>query len=154
MEIKRVREVLSCVIWGPPIGKGRPRFRVVAPKGKRPFAQVHPDAKSAKWEQRASVAMSIKARTPFSSETPVQLVVLAVHKRPQRLMRQKDPDGRLLRRGKPDGDNILKAVADALVLSDVIRDDKDVVDWRLVTVYGAKGEDPGVHVEVYEVESC
>jgi Holliday junction resolvase RusA-like endonuclease len=52
----------------------------------------------------------------------------------------------LLRTTKPDGDNVLKAVADALVKAGVLRDDVIVVDWRCVCEYAAKGEEPRVEV--------
>jgi Holliday junction resolvase RusA-like endonuclease len=126
---------------GPPVGKGRPR---VVRHGKKTHAYT-PEA-TARWERKAQALMREAwcGREPL--DEPVVLMVHAVAARPQRLLRKRDPDGRMVRIAKPDGDNVLKAVADALVGARVLKDDVLVVDWRCVCQYAAKGEEPRVEV--------
>jgi Holliday junction resolvase RusA-like endonuclease len=81
-------------------------------------------------------------------DEPVVLEVHAVAARPKRLMRKSDPDGRVVRTTKPDGDNVLKSAADALVQAGVLRDDVVVVIWTCVCEYAAKGEEPRVEVRL------
>jgi Holliday junction resolvase RusA-like endonuclease len=71
--------------------------------------------------------------------------VIAVFARPKRHKVKE----RAWRRGTPDGDNILKAVADGLQKARVIKNDTQVVDWRVRCVYGAEGEDAHLEVFVY-----
>lgn len=121
-----------------PRGKGRPRASVVAG-----HAHIHTPAETRKWE--AMLAELAREQLPAEVlESPVRVDVLAVEARPQRLLAawvrprpegwhedgtrggclREDP-GLLWRPGKPDADNVRKAVLDAL--STFWRDDKQVV---------------------------
>jgi Holliday junction resolvase RusA-like endonuclease len=51
---------------------------------------------------------------------------------------------------KPDGDNVLKAVADALQDAGVVTDDKVIVTATVESLYAAKGEGPSVEVSLGE----
>jgi Holliday junction resolvase RusA-like endonuclease len=77
---------------------------------------------------------------------PVRMSILLVHRRPKRLMRKKDPAGRLPKITAPDWDNAGKLVSDAL---EGVVYDNDAQLWDVSTtkVYGAKENDPP-HIEV------
>lgn len=136
------------VIDGDPVGKGRPR---VVLRAGHPHAYT--PAPTAAWEAKAAWL----ARNAWSARPPhdgaVSLDVLAVASRPKRLLRRCDPDDRMWRTSKPDGDNVLKAVADALVNAGVLRDDVLVVDWRVRCLYAARGEGPRVEVALHVVDA-
>lgn len=135
--------LLALIIPGAPVGKGRPR---VALRGGHPHAYT--PQPTAAWEAKAVwLARNQWGRQP-PAEVPVFLDVVAVCARPQRLLRRRDPDGRIWRTSKPDGDNVLKIVADALVAAGVLRDDVFVVDWHCRCVYAARDEGPSVEVRV------
>lgn len=130
--------VLDVVIPGPPVGKGRP---VASTRGG--LVSMRTPAKTAHWEGAAAAMMRELYKGPVINE-PCSLSVVAVGARPKSLMRKRDPPGRMLRTTKPDGDNVLKAAADSLVLAGVLRDDVLIVDWRCSCVYAAKDEGPSV----------
>jgi len=80
---------------------------------------------------------------------PVRMVMLFINKRPQRLMRKKDPDGRLPCPQMPDWDNAGKAISDALN-GVVYLDDKQVYDCHVIQMYAAKGEEPHIEIAIWE----
>jgi Holliday junction resolvase RusA-like endonuclease len=135
-------------INGPPIGKGRPRAFVVG--GSRPGSparvRAYTPEKTRSWERDAAWIMAEEWTSDAPYDGPVRVTVVAVAARPKRLMRKRDPDGTVWRCSKPDGDNVLKAVADAMVLARVIDDDVQIVDARVLSVYAAKGDGPRVDV--------
>jgi Holliday junction resolvase RusA-like endonuclease len=82
-----------------------------------------------------------RALPPLFEAGPVVLEVLAVYRRPQRM---KTP-WRLYRPGRPDGDNLLKAVQDA-GNGLLWKDDSQIVVAKISKMYAGAGEPP--HVEV------
>ena len=128
-------------IPGEPQGKGRPRFsratgRAFTPKG------------TAEWERGAAfVIRSDWGRAPIDS--PVVAKVTAVFSRPGRLLRKKDPDGRMPCTKKPDVDNVVKCVLDALTMGGALRDDKVV--WKVCAekLYASKDESGCVEIELF-----
>ena len=125
-------------ILGQPIGKGRPRFRRVS-------GHAYTPAKTVNWESLAAEVFADGWKgAPL--DCPVSLEVTAVFARPKKLMRAKDPDGRVVHVARPDLDNIEKAVADSLSKAGVLRDDSLIchsVAWKF---YAAKDEGPRVEV--------
>lgn len=124
-------------IAGQPVGKGRPRM---TRKG-----HVYTPSKTAEWEALAVAVFRMVKWEPIR-EGPVRVEIDAHAKRPQRLMRKKDPRGRMWRCAKPDGDNVLKAVLDAMVKAGCIGDDKQVADMRMRSWYCDKEDTPNVSV--------
>ncbi len=129
------------VIPGQPVGKGRAR---VTRWG------THTPEKTASWESKAALAFWEAWHQDAPIEAPVALRVIAAAKRPQRLLRKKDPDGRLWRCSKPDLDNVVKSVADAMVAGGMIRDDTQIVVIEALSVYCARNEVPSVAAWVAE----
>jgi Holliday junction resolvase RusA-like endonuclease len=147
-----MRPLFRIEIPGDPKGKARPRMT------RKGF--VYTPKSTAQWEAVARMFMKedFKAtkivldgeeyKGPL--EVPVRVLVTAVKKRPKRLLRKKDPDGRMWCTAKPDWDNVGKIVSDALVKAGVLRDDTYVVDGRVLTYYASRIEGPVVEIEVFE----
>ena len=123
-------------VAGEPVGKGRPRVSCVH---NRP--RVYTPAKTRYYEERVHRAAR-RANIP-QIETELAVDVIAVFKRPKRLLRKKDPDGLLWRPQKPDGDNIRKAVLDGLSR---FFDDKQVVSGDTLNLFGTKECEQGYTV--------
>lgn len=126
------------VIVGHPVGKGRPRFV-------RTTGNAYTPAKTRSWEADAKAVFSQHYRGAPADE-PLSVIVTAVFARPKRLMRAKDPNHRIPHTGKPDGDNILKAVGDALEAAGVVRNDSIINVATVSKWYAAKDEGPSVEV--------
>lgn len=137
---QETQTLLNLRVPGQPVGKARPR--VVTNNG---AAWAYTPVATEAWERRAGRLMQQRWRGEPLNE-PVALEVRAVARRPLRLMRRRDPDGRMPRTAKPDGDNVLKIVADALTKAQVLRDDVVITDWRCLCQYAAKNEEPCVEV--------
>jgi Holliday junction resolvase RusA-like endonuclease len=124
---------VSIIIPGDPAGKGRPRFfrgRAVTPAKTRAYEAVI----------RAAGEAAISARGGCKyEEQPLRMRVKAMMPIPaiwSRKKRQTAIDDALRPTGKPDCDNIVKAVADALN-GVVYRDDAQLVDVSIAKFYSA-----------------
>lgn len=143
-EVKQAREdVLNCVVPGQPVGKGRPRVTRTG--------HAFTPKKTRAWEASASTLFRIANKSKRQIEGPVGLWVEAVAARPKRLQRRNDPVDRIWRQSRPDGDNVLKIVADALEKAGVIQNDSQIVEWFCRSYYAAKGEEPCVAVRVFRL---
>ena len=132
--------LLDAVIPGQPVGKGRPKFvratgRAYTPKG------------TAEWERSAALILRNQYEGAPIDEC-VSVEILAVFSRPKRLLRKKDPESRMPCNVKPDIDNVVKCVLDALTMAGVLRDDKVVYEVRAKKLYASKTEGASVEVRV------
>lgn len=122
------------------------------------------------WQQATPARRRSMTESQLSSNLPPPLLgavgvsVLAIHKRPGRLCRQRDPRGRVFATTKPDIDNIAKLVMDALSKAGIYGDDTQVVRLRAESWYQAiadhvrgaptpAAEQPRVVVAVYDLEA-
>ena len=115
-----------------PIGKGRPRFgqgRTYTPQKTKDFEKL--------------VALSALKAGLEKTSSPLQIEINAIHKRPKRLMRKKDPKTRIIKDTKPDIDNIVKAVLDGLK---GYFDDKQVHQLTASKQYCGIDEQPKIEV--------
>lgn len=133
------------VVYGTPIGKGRPRAT-----SRGGFVRMYTDAKTLGFE--AAVAdearTAMKGWEPF--DTPMQLQLSAYYPIPKswsKKKRQLAMDGDIHPQVKPDLDNVMKAVLDALN-SVVYADDSQVINMVATKRYSS---DPRVEVYVHEV---
>ena len=137
-------EIIDVVIPGDPVAKARPRATI---RGGRPV--LYTPKKTAEWAKEAGALMAAAYEGPKGLEDPIAVWVDAVKRRPKNRFRKKDPDVRTWRTKMPDGDNVMKAVLDALEKSGVIDNDKQVVETFCRSYYTSKAEEPGVRVRVY-----
>lgn len=128
--------MITFTIPGQPVPKGRPRFwggRAVTPKRTREY--------EARVKSYARLAMAEHG----TLDGPIRAEVVAVFRRPKRLLRKKDPAGRMWHAGSEDLDNVVKSTLDG-INGTIYVDDKQVCSIGAVKVYAAKGE--AEHVEV------
>ena len=134
-------ESFQILFPGKPVGKGRPRFN-------KTTGSIRTPDKTKVWEKAFAWEAKKEARRAgwdAGDESPAGVDVIAVFARPQRHRFT----GREWRKGTPDGDNVLKAVADGLQKAGVIHNDTQLVEWKVRSVYGAEGETAHVEVRVY-----
>lgn len=147
--------LLDLVIPGQPCGKARHRTRIVAPAdGRKPWVQTYVDPKdpNVTWERFASAVFSEawSGRAPIEG-VPLFVFVEAVAQRPTSVPKSLGR-GRLWRLAKPDGDNVLKGICDALVEGGVLRDDKDCARKLVDSFIAAEGEAPFTRVRLEELD--
>lgn len=134
---------------GEPIGQGRPRAIYKPGLGVR----MYTPKKSDSWCGRA-IEVFASHWDGGPSDQAFELEVRAVFARPKRLMRKSDPEGRVPHLGRPDVDNVAKAVMDALTKAGVIRDDAQVCGLHATKAYAGKSEGPCVEVTMRAVDGA
>lgn len=141
--------LLDVTIPGQPCGKARHRTRIVTPKGREPFVTTYVDDKdpNVTWERLASVVFRDAWAGKAMTTLPVQVYVVAVGTRPNGIVKSLGR-GRLWRKAKPDGDNVLKAICDALVQGGVLEDDKIAARKMVDSLTAADGEAPHTRIIV------
>jgi len=146
--------VLKFKIPGKPVAKGRPRFvrktgRAVTPK------------KTADYEKFVALCarMAMVERGILAPlEGPVALRLVVLHPRPKRVGRAHVLHGCAQRAfcagggSIPDLSNVVKALEDGLQ-GVVFQNDSQVVYLESSKCYAADGEEAGVEVEVWRVET-
>jgi Holliday junction resolvase RusA-like endonuclease len=138
--IIRTELVLSCSIDGEPRGKERARST-------RSGRHYTPN-KTKSWEHMASIIMRNSYRGEQIKNEPLLLIVDAVKSR-----RKSDKvKERFLRRVKPDIDNVIKAVADALEKSGVIKNDALIAQVISTSWHCAIDERPCVEVQLWQIK--
>jgi len=123
-------------IPGEPTPKGRPRVyrgRAVTPQ------------KTRMYEARVAAAARVADLPRFDREEALEVSITGVWPRPRRLCRVRDPDDRIPKTTRPDGDNLAKAVLDGLGAH---FDDAQVVRLTVAKFYADRIEEPGVNVDV------
>lgn len=131
---------------GAPVGQPRQRHRVVT-SGGRSFATNYTPRNDPVQGYKAAVQLA--ARNAMNGgplfEGPVELAATFVLPRPKALCWKRRPTPRQPAARKPDADNLLKALLDAL-RGVVYGDDAQVYAVRLVRLYAAGGEPPATFV--------
>lgn len=155
-------------LGGPPAHKARHRSRLVIPKEvwihtarssfipkeniKKIFIQQYPDPDTEANEKVLAEAAGLWMRGRAPIEGPVALLVHAYKAIPvswSKTDKAKALAGALLPTSKPDGDNYLKMVQDAL--NEIVwKDDSQVVDARVIKLYS---DEPALRIEVREFVS-
>ena len=128
--------------------KPQPRPRAFAKKvGKKILVRAYDKGTAEAWKQDVVTAgRQHRPTEPLNGSVSVRVKFLMP--RPKRLMRKKDDDGPIWATGKPDVDNLAKAVLDAMTLDGWWGDDAQVVDLRVSKCYHAKAGVPGANVSV------
>ena len=131
-------------ILGEPVAKGRPRVtrtHTYTPK-KTKDAQKH-------IVNAINDVLSQEKCWPHQLSCPVYIEVYFYFSRPKRLMRKKDPEFEILKETKPDLDNLIKLVKDAINDSGWWADDKHNTTMFIQKEYVAKGEEPMTIIDLY-----
>jgi Holliday junction resolvase RusA-like endonuclease len=103
--------------------------------------------KTAQWEgAAASTLMDQWCARPLDG--PVSVGILALFPRPQRMIWKRKPMDREPYCQKPDTDNVVKAVLDAMEKAGVVMNDKQVWSVDCVALYCSGDESPRVEVRV------
>jgi len=133
------------VIPGDPVGKGRPRFVRATGRTYTPKATQDYEARV------AAIARGVHALEPLAGPLCVEIDAVCTRPttRPASVARDAWNAGhRLPRIGKPDVDNVAKAVLDGLVKGRLVEDDTHVTRLSVARWYAARGEEAHVVVEV------
>jgi len=128
--------------------KPQPRPRAGTFQGK---SRIYDPRTAEGWKHRiASDAMKFRPSEPLTG--PLAVYILFCFKRPQALMRKKDPIDRIRHTKKPDIDNLVKAVLDELTQLGFWRDDNQICQITGTKWYIMKeGEDiPGAMIIIHE----
>ena len=135
---------VSFIVFGTPVGKGRPRFRNT---GK--FVQTYTPKKTGDYEDtvRTSARAAMGSEKPLETPVSVYLYIrLPIPASYSKKRTQDCIDGIERPAKKPDIDNVAKAVMDAMN-GIVYRDDCQIVDLHIAKVYAVT---PAVEVVVSE----
>jgi len=139
LEIKKI----EFTVEGEPKGKERPRF------GNR--GQVYTPDKTATYENQIKIAYYEQCgNAKFAEESQLELFVKAYYKIPKNTSKKKKTvmlSEQIRPTKKPDGDNILKVVADALN-GVCYKDDKNLVSMSIEKFYS---DMPRIEVVVQKV---
>jgi Holliday junction resolvase RusA-like endonuclease len=132
------------VVTGKPVGKGRPRAST-----RGGFVRMYTDAKTLGYEAAIAdeAARAMSGAEPF--ETPMQMQVSCYYPIPKswpKKIKQEAIDEEVFPKVKPDLDNVVKAVLDALN-GVVYRDDAQVVNLVATKRYATE---PRVEVYIFE----
>ena len=139
------------VLPGDPVPCPRPRASVVGG-----HAAIHMPSDYMAWKKKAALVLVNQFRTQggiIGSGQPIRVSVAAVFDRPLSRPASIWADdwkrgGRLKRWSKPDADNLLKAVCDALQDAGIVSDDCKVEIGGVTRWYGCTGELPKVEITV------
>lgn len=128
------------------IPKGQPRVRAYR-RGAR--AGVYDPGTADGWKVLVSAAgREHRPPAPLAAGVPVMVQVDFLMPRPKRLMRKCDPVEVIPHTGKPDVDNLAKAVLDALTADGWWTDDSQVFALVARKFYARKDGRPGAKVTV------
>lgn len=129
-----------------PEAKGRPKAFVNQATGR---AGVYTPSKTQSYELKVREAAAL--RLPAECITgPLRVSILFVLPRPDSRRRRKDPDGLIWHDRRPDCDNLVKAVTDAL--SRHWLDDAQICDLRAAKCYAERNGLPRVVVRIQQLE--
>jgi Holliday junction resolvase RusA-like endonuclease len=133
-------------VEGPPQGKGRPRFRRAGN-----FVTTYTDQKTKDYELRIKHQAMAAMGSAKPSKMPIDLSIQICCSIPCSWSKKKQMQalgGEIFPTNKPDIDNILKAVSDAMN-GVVYDDDRQIISVRVVKYYG---QIPHLSIKVGEHE--
>ena len=150
-----MRDAYTFAVPLAPKGKGRPRATSIGG-----HARVYTPKKTRTWERDFAIVAG-QHRPKGIILGPISVGIVAVFPRPKYMARVSKTTGHLLgghspdrcaHTSKPDGDNVAKAVLDAL--KDWWKDDAQVCDLHVSKRVAALGEAPCVEVVIQPMEAA
>lgn len=139
----RTKRVLRLTLYGEPVAKARPR--VIRARADKPL--TYTPARTAQAEEQWKALFLKSGERPFPAGTPLTLTLRAYLRRPEYLRKKER-----LPVTKPDGDNLLKLVCDALEGLAYHRDSQMVV-MHVEKHYATYPDPPRVEIEIAELEA-
>ena len=130
--------VISITIPGQPIPKARPRFS---------NGRVYTPTRTKEYESRIKQHLK-HLETPITN--PVEVQITAILKRPKYMQKPKFYKGLIPHTKRPDLDNIVKAVLDAL--NNTLKDDAQVHTLRAQKFYAEIDQLPRTIITIKETE--
>ena len=122
--------------------KAQPRPRAFSRNG---LVRVYDPSTAEGW--KSAIAEAARPHIPLLPiEGPVRVNIVFLFQRPKRLMRKRDPAGRIPHPARPDRDNLDKAVLDTLTRLEIIKDDAQVCAGEISKYYVSLKEKPGAHI--------
>lgn len=145
------QEAITFVVPGVPVAQGRARaFRVGG------GIRMRDPQKSVDWKRTlgnvALVTMREQGRVPFAAGVPLQVYVSAIFQRPKSTPKRLG-SGRMWKTGRPDADNIGKAVLDGLN-GIAYHDDSNVAIVNVMKFVAGDGEDPRTEVTIRRLDNA
>lgn len=140
--------IVTFVVPGIPVGKGRHRSRIALDKQAHEYIATYPDKKTAKYEKNVAIEAKIAMRGRKPVSGAVCLVVRAYYPIPSSWPQWRKREARIgviAPEVKPDWDNIGKACSDAMN-GVVYGDDAAIVTACVLKRYSL---DPRVVIAVY-----
>lgn len=134
-------ERLSLSVISDPVAKARAR---VAVRGGRAHAYTPRKTENAEWQIRTSFITKYPTHKPLTG--PIDIDVSAYLRMPASMPKKQRATARPVTR--PDADNYLKTVLDALN-GVAFADDSQVVSASIEKAYAAEGVAPFWHIEIY-----
>jgi Holliday junction resolvase RusA-like endonuclease len=129
--------LVSILLPGDPRGKGRPRFRIVKPRGRPQFVTVYTDRETGLYEEALARCGRVAMGALAPLDGPLTCFAEAFMPIPESWSNKKKAAaaaGDVFHVSKPDGDNIAKCVGDALNKICWV-DDSQIVMWQVLKVY-------------------
>lgn len=145
---------IKFTVYGEPEGKGRPRFSTGYSKSQsRSFVRVHTPTKTANYENLVKVEYETQTKHfRFPDDAMLDMRIIAFYGIPKsdsKKKRQMKLAGDIRPTKKPDADNVVKSIADAL--NDIAyKDDTQIVDCQVRKFYS---ETPRVEVRIIQIET-
>ena len=146
---------LTFRVFGEPKAQPRQRSFVLRGRGGKPILDkagapiVRTYDPSTAEGFKNAIAIAAKEFRPASPiAAPITLAADFLFARPQRLMRKKDPIGRIPHVSKPDRDNVEKSLTDSLKAIGFIVDDCQICAGEIRKFYVAMGESPGAEIRM------
>ena len=137
-------------VHGIPKAQQRPRAFARVVGGGKAVARVYDAGTAEAW--KGDVIRCGAPHRPLSPlEQPLEIAITFFLPRPKRLLRKRDPDGPIWHTNAPDGDNLYKAVTDALKTDGWFRDDSQIVRHTVCKLYASKMGSPGARIEIRDV---
>ena len=146
--------IAKIIVQGEPVAKGRPRFSTVKTPGGDSFVSTYTPKKTAAYEDL--IRWSYKAQSGdvvFPKGCELSLTVSAFFAIPKSAPKKKRSlmeDGSIRPIKRPDADNVLKTVADALN-GVAYHDDAQIVTARIDKFWS---DNPRVEIEIKEAANA
>lgn len=144
MEVILLTEIIKFTVYGEPVAQGRPKFTTI-----NGHAKAYDPAKSRGYKEYVRTA-ALKVKPPKPLDGPIALKVTAYRSIPKSFSKKKTEaakQGEIKPITKPDIDNIIKGVKDALK-SIIWHDDSQVVELEGEKWYS---DTPRVEIEIRQV---